>query len=67
MLNPNPSNQKSLSRARVSIIIPAFNAAETIADTLNSLINQTYPDWEAIIIDDGSTERTQEVISKYVE
>ena len=45
----------------VSVIIPAFNAADTLPATVQSLFDQTRPDWEAIIVDDGSTDRTAEV------
>lgn len=47
--------------ARVSIIIPAFNAEATIAETLASVLAQTYDDWEVFIGDDGSTDATAEV------
>ncbi len=49
----------------VSVIVPAFNRAETIATSLDSLIAQTYEDWEAIIVDDGSTDTTAEVVQGY--
>lgn len=42
----------------LAYIIPAFNAEATIGDTLRSLQAQTRPDWEAVIIDDGSTDGT---------
>jgi succinoglycan biosynthesis protein ExoO len=42
----------------VSVVIPAYNAQETIGRTLTSLIAQTLSDWEAIVVDDGSTDRT---------
>jgi peptidoglycan/xylan/chitin deacetylase (PgdA/CDA1 family) len=45
----------------VSVIIPARNAAETIAETLESLRSQTSRDWEAIVIDDGSIDATAAV------
>ena len=52
---------------KVSVIIPAYNAADTIADTLQSLLNQTFPLWEAIIVDDGSTDETSAVVNKFIE
>ncbi len=42
----------------VSIVIPAYNAAETIAQTLASVQAQTLPNWEAIVVDDGSNDET---------
>lgn len=51
----------------VSVIIPAYNAAETIADTLESLLAQTHSNWEAIVVDDGSTDETAEVTKKFAE
>lgn len=43
---------------RVSIIIPAHNAAATLDDTLRSVCAQTYPHWEAIVVENGSTDTT---------
>lgn len=51
----------------VSIIIPAYNAAETIADTLESLLAQTHSNWEAIVVDDGSTDATAEITKGFVD
>ena len=45
----------------VSIIIPAFNAGSTLAATLESVRQQSFPDWEAIVVDDGSTDDTTHV------
>lgn len=50
---------------RVSIIIPAFNAQQTIAQTLDSLLAQTETDWEAYVIDDGSTDATPMIVRRY--
>ncbi len=46
----------------VSILIPAYNAEDWIADTLRSAIDQTWPRKEIIVVDDGSTDRTVEVV-----
>lgn len=51
--------------AIVSIIIPAFNAAEYIRETIDSIQNQSFVDWELIFIDDGSTDRTAEIVESY--
>lgn len=49
----------------VSIIIPTFNRVNLIADTLYSIINQTYKNWECIIVDDISTDKTLKVLKEF--
>ena len=46
----------------ISIIIPVFNREKLIVRTLESVQNQTYTNWECIIVDDGSTDNTLGVI-----
>jgi len=46
----------------VSIITPSFNAAKFIAETIQSVRNQTFENWEMIIVDDASTDNTEEVV-----
>lgn len=46
---------------RVSVIIPAYNAAAVLSETLASVQAQTYPDWEIVLADDGSTDDTAEI------
>ena len=49
----------------VSIIIPTYNRAHLIAETLDSIIAQTYTNWECIVVDDGSTDPTDELMETY--
>ncbi len=49
----------------VSIIIPTYNRAHLISETLNSVLNQIYTNWECIIIDDGSTDNTTDIVKDY--
>tara|TARA_R110002049_G_scaffold168851_2_gene335471 strand:- start:6515 stop:7486 length:972 start_codon:yes stop_codon:yes gene_type:complete len=50
----------------VSIIIPTFNRAHLISETLNSILEQSYTNWECIIVDDGSTDNTNDVVNDYI-
>ena len=50
---------------KVSVYIPTYNCAEYLSDAIESILNQTYQDFELIIIDDGSTDNTKEVLGKY--
>jgi glycosyltransferase involved in cell wall biosynthesis len=45
-----------------SIIIPSYNRAALIIETLNSVCSQTFQNWECIVVDDGSTDTTRDVI-----
>ncbi|RXG26915.1 glycosyltransferase family 2 protein [Leeuwenhoekiella marinoflava] len=51
----------------VSIIIPTYNRAHLIGETLDSVLAQTYTNWECIVVDDGSTDETDKVLAGYVE
>lgn len=50
----------------VSIIIPTFNRAHLIAATLDSVLTQTYQNWECIVVDDGSTDTTDQLMVHYL-
>jgi len=51
----------------VSIIIPVFNRKDLVKEMIDSIINQTYSNWELLLIDDGSESDTLDLLSKYVE
>ena len=51
----------------ISIIIPTYNRASIIPNTLDSVINQEFKDWECVVVDDHSTDNTEEVIKNYIE
>lgn len=51
----------------VSIIMPTYNCAKFIAESINSVIAQTYTNWELIIVDDCSTDNTKEILAPYLQ
>lgn len=50
--------------SRVSVIIPTYNRQELIQETIESVIRQTFSDWELIVVDDGSTDDTRRVLEE---
>ncbi|WP_461486177.1 glycosyltransferase family 2 protein, partial [Pedobacter sp.] len=56
---------KTIKMPEVSVFIAAFNAENYIEEAINSLLEQTFTDFEIIIVNDGSTDRTNRVIQKF--
>jgi glycosyltransferase involved in cell wall biosynthesis len=50
---------------RFSIVVPAYQAASTLAETIDSIVRQSFVDWECVIVDDGSMDDTSEIASRY--
>ena len=49
---------------KVSVIMAAYNAEPTIRESIDSILQQTFQDWELIICDDGSTDETWEILDQ---
>jgi glycosyltransferase involved in cell wall biosynthesis len=54
------------SKPRISVVVPCFNYGHLLAETLSNLQSQSFENWECIIVDDGSTDNTSEVATKFV-
>jgi glycosyltransferase involved in cell wall biosynthesis len=57
--------KNSIMEPLVSIVVPCYNSEETIVKALASLINQTYSNWEALVVNDGSTDRTKDKVDLF--
>ena len=55
------------SQPLISVIMPCYNMASYVADSIKSVIAQTYPHWELLIVDDASTDETVSIIESYVQ
>ena len=55
-----------MEKELVSIIMPSYNTANYISGSINSIMNQTYKNWELIIVDDCSTDNTDEIVNKFL-
>ena len=52
-------------KEKVSIITPNYNGSRFLNETIESVLKQTYTNWELIIVDDGSTDNSKEIVSSY--
>lgn len=55
-----------MSKPLISIVMPTYNRAHTIQNSINSILDQTYTNWELLIIDDGSIDNTKEIIQPFL-
>lgn len=63
--SPVRTGSPAVSDTTVTFVMAAYNAAETIAQSLDSLLAQTSPDWRVIVVDDGSTDATAAIAEGY--
>lgn len=59
-------NRESAEKPKVSIIMATYNRGKFIAESVESILNQSYTNWELFIIDDGGTDNTKEVLLPYL-
>ncbi|KAA3661579.1 MAG: glycosyltransferase family 2 protein, partial [Chloroflexi bacterium] len=63
-MNLNQNNK--VTNPTVSVIIPSYNYANFLPEAVESIFNQTFQDFEVIVVDDGSTDNTQEVVQTFM-
>ena len=55
-----------MENPKISVIIPTYNRGNLIENTIKGVIDQTYTDWELLIVDDGSTDNTKEIVGEFI-
>jgi glycosyltransferase involved in cell wall biosynthesis len=66
-MEPTEGAPRADRRPRVTVAIPAHNAERFLAETLASVLAQTYSDWEAVVADDGSSDETFELANRFAQ
>src|SRR5689334_1089314 len=59
------SRINAMARPLISVILPVFNAEDFVTDAIRSVLQQTCRDFELLVVDDGSTDGTREIISRF--
>lgn len=63
--NKNKREETNLTQPEISIIMPVYNVGEYIETSLNAIRQQTFKDWECVIVDDGSTDSSAEICDRF--
>ena len=64
-LNPITNYKRITYKPTVTVLIPSYNMGSTLPAAIDSIINQTYKDWELLVINDGSLDKTREILKPY--
>jgi glycosyltransferase involved in cell wall biosynthesis len=59
--------KKSVTQPTVSVVIPTYNRAKYVTETIDSVLSQSYTDYEIIVVNDGSTDNTREALAPYMD
>jgi len=62
-----PQDTGAPTRPRFTVIVPAYNAEPYISETIRSILAQTYDDWELVVVNDGSTDATEDIVMRFAE
>lgn len=65
IVSTHMSEQDTANRPLISVIMPCFNAEPYLREAVDCVLNQTYPNVELIVVDDGSTDRSGEILASY--
>lgn len=56
---------QKFEKPKISVVLPTWNHAKLLPNAINSILNQSFKEWELIIIDDGSTDETEQVVRRF--
>ncbi len=67
MTDAHTQQPRAGSKPRFAVVVPAYNASATIRETLDGMLSQEFRDWECVVVDDGSTDDTAQIVESYSE
>lgn len=65
MISADSVDSSEIKHSLISIVMPAFNAEKTIKESIQSVLQQSYNNWELIVIDDGSKDNTSSIVKEF--